>query len=564
MAGLVPSSVVTNHRSNHFVINGFDALAYRLAGQLRERYGADVVVIMTTQQVPQARDFADLDGVEVVTVPRIDEKALEDAGLEQAAGLALTAQDDVGNIHLALLARDIAPRVRMVVRMYNTDLGHSMASLVSGCRVLSDSEIAAPAFVASALGEVAASPVMVGRRTLVVARRDEVPQHDIVCGLAVTLPDGPHVLPEREDEADLVLAEQRASDLEQTLRLGTAKPKRAPWFAIAGTFVAAAVSRKTRIALTITFGVILLAGAWLGISRGLGFGEGVYTTVVTVLGGLQADKDLEGGERALQLLLGLAGLTFIPLVTALVVEGMVKAKLAVEEARLRYPHSDHIVVVGLGGVGTRVLRLLHDRELKVVAVDPNENARGVSLARELGIPLLIGDPSRTSTLRMAGVERCRALMAIAKSDVSNLETALHGRMLQERLHVVLRVFDGDLAARVRRTFNLPLSRSVSYLAAPVFAEALMDREVIGTIAVERRLLLVADVFVPPGSSLHGVTVGQIDEPGEVRVIAVTEFGEPRPLWRPLPVRPLKPRDRITVVATRQGLGDLVERSALAR
>src|SRR5262249_51452069 len=162
-------------------------------------------------------------------------------------------------------------------------------------------------------------------------------------------------------------------------------------------------------------------------------------------------------------------------------------------------------------------------ELKVVAVDRDENARGVSLARELGIPLLIGDPSRNITLRMAGVERCRALMAIAKSDVSNLETALRGRMLQERLHVVLRVVDGDLAARVRRTFNLPLSRSVSYLAAPVFAEALMDREVIGTIAVERRLLLVADVFVQPGSSLDGQMVGQVDEAGEVRVIAVTEF-----------------------------------------
>ena len=553
---------MTNHRSNHFVINGFDALAYRLAGQLSERYAADVLVIMTAQQVPQARDFSDLTGVEVLTVPRIDETMLREAGLDQAAGFGLTAQDDVGNIHLALLARDVAPRVRLVVRMYNTDLGHNMASLISGCRVLSDSEIAAPAFVASALGEVAATPVVVGRRTLVVARRDEVPQHDIVCGLAITLPDGPHVLPEREEAADLVLTEQRASTLEQTLRLGTAKPKRAPWFAIAGAFLAAAVSRKTRIALTIVFGVILLAGALLSLSRGLGMWDGVYTTVVTVLGGLQVEEDLRSGEQAMQVLLGLAGVAFIPLVTALVVEGMVKARLAVQEARLRYPHSDHIVVVGLGGVGTRVLRLLHDRELKVVAVDPDENARGVSLARELGIPLLIGDPSRNLTLRMAGVERCRSLMAIAKSDVSNLETALRGRMLQERLHVVLRVFDGDLAARVRRTFNLPLSRSVSYLAAPVFAEALMDREVIGTIAVERRLLLVADVFVQPGSSLDGLMVGQVDEAGEVRVIAVTEFGEPRPLWRPATRRLLKPRDRLTVVATRQGLGSLVERSAV--
>ncbi|HZM78727.1 MAG TPA: NAD-binding protein [Candidatus Limnocylindrales bacterium] len=554
---------MTNHRSNHFVISGSDTLAYRLASELSERYSADVVVIMTTHEVPQARDFSDLDGVEVLTVARIDEKALLEAGLERAAGFAITAQDDVGNIHVALLARDVAPDVRLVVRMYNSALGRSMASLISGCRALSDSEIAAPALVASALGEVAAAPVVVGQRTLVVTRRDEVPSGDIVCGLSVTQADGPLVLPEHEEAADLVLAEQRASTLEQTLRLGTAKPKRAPWFAIAGAFLAAAVSRKTRIALTIVFGVILLAGTLLSFSRGVGMWDGVYLTVVTVLGGLQSEASFAGGEKALQLLLGLAGLTFIPLVTALVVEGMVKARLAVEEARLRYPHSDHIVVIGLGGVGSRVLRLLHQRELKVVAIDPNENARGVSTARQLGIPLLIGDPSRESTLRMAGVERCRALMAIARSDVSNLETALQGRLLQQRLHVVLRLFDGDLASRVRRTFNLPLSRSVSFLAAPVFAEALMDREVIGTIAVERRLLLVADISVQAGSTLDGLSVGQVDDAGEVRVIAVTEFGEPRPLWRPPSGRLIKPRDRLTVVATRKGLGNLAGQSVAA-
>ena len=41
--------------------------------------------------------------------------------------------------------------------------------------------------------------------------------------------------------------------------------------------------------------------------------------------------------------------------------------------------------------------------------------------------------------------------------MSNLETTRHGRNLQERLHVVLRLFDGDLAARLRRTFSLPLT-----------------------------------------------------------------------------------------------------------
>ncbi|WP_117212740.1 NAD-binding protein [Allorhizocola rhizosphaerae] len=550
---------MTSPRSDHFVINGADGLTYRLAEQLSVRYGASVVVLMTAQQRMAAKDFSELAGVRVVVRQRIDEQALREVGLATAAGLALTAQDDVGNIHVALLARELAPALRVVVRMYNTDLGHSIEALLGNCKVLSDSEIAAPVLVATALGEIAATPVQVGRRTLVVARRDAVAAHEIVCELAFTAGTGgePHMLPAEDEPADLVLAEARRSALESTHRVAPSRAERASRIGLLVTFLRTLVTRKSRIAVSVVLGVMVVAGAILGASRGLSIWDGFYLAVVTALGGLQTTPEFSRGQQVWQLVLGVAGLAFIPLVTALVVEGMVRARLAVAQVRLRLPQSDHVVVVGLGGVGTRVLRLLHHRGVKTVAIAPDEQARGVPVARELQIPLIIGDPSRVTTLRTAGVDRCRALMAVSNNDVSNLEVALHGRNLQEHLHVVLRVFDGDLAARARRILNLPLSRSVSYLAAPAFAEALMEREVIGTIAVERRVLLLAEVFVPPGSPLEGTTVAAVDEPGSVRVIAVTEFGEPRPLWKPPLTRRVRTRDKLTVVATRDGLSRLI-------
>ncbi|GIH09161.1 potassium transporter TrkA [Rhizocola hellebori] len=545
------------------MINGADGLTYRLAEQLSSRYGSPVVVLMTRQQRLTALDFEDLPGVRTVVVDRLDEAALGQANLATAAGLALTVQDDVGNIHVALQARDVAPGLRLVVRMYNTNLGHNIETLLGDCKVLSDAEIAAPALVASALGEVAANPVRVGRRTLIVARRADVAPNRVVCGLAVTDgQEGPSILPASDDIADLVLAEgDEKSNLESTQRIGATKPKRASWFGLMLTFVSAVASRKTRIAVTVVLGIIAAAGVALGMSLGLPGWEGFYSAAATVLTGPQPNAGYTTWQQALQLVLGIAGLAFIPLITAVIVEGSVRARLAVAQVRLQQPHVNHVVVVGLGGVGTRVLRLLHDRGIKVVAIAASEQARGVSLARELEIPLIIGEPSRESTLRMAGVERCRALMAVERADVSNLETALHGRNLQERLHVVLRLFDGDLAARVRRTFNLPLSRSVSYLAAPAFAEALMDREVIGTFSVGRRVLLLAEASVVPGSALEGKTIGEVDTPGMLRVIALTEFGEPRPLWRPAAGRRIGARDMLTVVASRDGLSNLVSRSA---
>jgi Trk K+ transport system NAD-binding subunit len=549
--------------SAHFVICGFDGLAYRLAEQLTTRYDTDVVVVMTAEQQrqPAARDFSELDRVRVVVVERIGEPALERADLADAAGLALTAQDDVGNIHLALQARDMTARLRIVIRMYNTSLAHSIEPLLGDCKVLSDSEIAAPAIVASALREVAANPVRVAQRTLVVVRRADVGERYVICGLADTEAEGgPRVLPRDEGSADLVLADLRGiPDLESTLGTRPA-PARGRRIELARTFLGTLVSRKSRIAISVVLGLIIVATAALGFSLRTGPGEAIYQALATVLGGPQPTDGYTPFQKTLQMLLGVAGLTLIPLITALVVEGMVRARLAVAVVRLKQPHADHLVVAGLGGVGTRVLRLLHDRGVRMVAIAAEETSRGVPLARELGVPLIIGDPGRESTLRAAGADQARALLAITNSDASNLETALRARNLRPNLHVVLRLFDGDLARRVSRTFNLPFSQSVSYLAAPAFAEALMDREVIGTIPVERRVLLLAEVVVTAGSDLDGARIADADDPGTLRVIALNEFGEPRPLWRPPVARRLRTNDRLTVVGTRAGLSALIRRS----
>jgi Trk K+ transport system NAD-binding subunit len=562
---LTTSTVAPNTRrarANHFVISGFDGLAYRLAEELTTRYGADVVVLMTPEQQRTGRDFEELAGVRVVVVDRLDERAFGRADLGTASGLALTLQDDVGNIHVALRARELAPNQRLVVRMYNSSLGHGIEQLLGNCRVLSDAEIAAPALVAAALGEVAASPLPVAGRVLTVARRSEVPAHDIVCGLANTGDAaGPDLLPADHQRAELVLAELRAPSMLDTMDLVTQSVERQArrWWRVTGVFRAARglVSRRIRIALTVVLGLLVVAGAVFSYGQHLSVWEGVYATMVNAFGGPQQDEKLSWWLQGAQLLIGIGGLALVPLITAMVVESLVNARIALTQGRLRLAIADHVVVVGLGNVGTRVLRLLHDRGVPVVAIDVNEQARGVQLARELGVPLILADAARETTLRSASVDTCRALMNLASSDVINLEAALHGRNLKPHLRVVVRIFDGDLARRVRRTFDIRLTRSVSYVAAPAFAEALMDRDVIGTIAVERRVLLIADVFVAPGTQLEGLRITEINRPGEVRVIAKTAFGEPRPLWDPPVDHLVAARDRLTVVGTRNGLSRLM-------
>ena len=60
-----------------------------------------------------------------------------------------------------------------MVRIFNTGLGERMRAFFQDCAVLSGSSMAAPSFVAAALGEPTPSHVRLAGRTLYVARREE-------------------------------------------------------------------------------------------------------------------------------------------------------------------------------------------------------------------------------------------------------------------------------------------------------------------------------------------------------------------------------------------------------
>jgi len=160
------------------------------------------------------------------------------------------------------------------------------------------------------------------------------------------------------------------------------------------------------------------------------------------------------------------------------------------------------------------------------------------------------------TLRAASVDTCQALVVVSTDDGANLRAALNARSFDADLRVVLRLFDGDFAERIQQAFGIGISRSVSYLAAPAFAAALLDRAVIATIPVGRHALLVTEVPVGAGSPLDGRPLAAVARPGEVRLLAHSRAGQ-RTDWSADPRMVIQAGDRLTVVARRAGLTALL-------
>jgi Trk K+ transport system NAD-binding subunit len=95
---------------------------------------------------------------------------------------------------------------------------------------------------------------------------------------------------------------------------------------------------------------------------------------------------------------------------------------------------------------------------------------------------------------------------------------------------------------------------VPYLAAPAFAAAMLEHQVLRTIAVGRHVLLIADVRVADQAGLAGSFLADTEQDGQARILALQVSGSAGVDWSPHRDYLLGPGDRLIVLATRKGLG----------
>jgi Trk K+ transport system NAD-binding subunit len=547
-----------DRRGDHLIVCGDGPLSYRITEELTSRYGERVTVILPDRRHNHGPQISALPRVRVLEHPELSSQAFTDADVQSARALAVVWQDDVGNLHAGLRAQELNPGLRLVLAIFNRRLGEHIRMLFPDCMVLSGTAMSAPSFVAAALGEPAPSHIRVQRRTLYVARPDDVAAGAVVCGLTTDDHDGPRLLPPGtglRDRADLVLAVADGTPRNPLAR------RRNPALAVAG-MLRRLVGGKFGLVFAALLAVIVV-GFVLLVAAHYALTDALYLTLMDLTGSALTRPQDTSAEKVAQVMLTVDGMAFIPVITALVVG----ARLTGSVRRAPRPASGHIIVVGLGNVGSAVTGQLHDLGFDVVCVDNKPNAPGIPLARQLGLPVVIGDAFREETLHAAHLDTCLALVSVTSLDVVNLETALTARALRDDVRIVLRLTDDDLAERLEKTTGNMISRSVPYLAAPAFATAMLEHQVLRTIDVGRHVLLIAEIRVAEQAGLAGSPIRDTEQDGQARVLALQASGAPLAPggttppnppgaldWSPDRGRVLAAGDRLIVLATRGGLG----------
>ncbi len=536
------------------------------------------------------------------------EAVLAEAGVERAAALALVYDDDETNIRAALTARRLNPRLRLVLRLYNRRLGQHIeelldqaAALATGgppgdgvandasTTVLSDADTAAPALAATAVVGTSkvvqtdglllraverlpaepggpALPDLPGLPTLALlsANANDPAFAD---GSETSGEQGPLLLPDATAVRDA--AGRRGSVvLEQvSYSAGPALPT-GRGVGMVPSF-ASLFSRRLRISLAGLVACVFALAVALWLATGIHPLGALYLTLLDLFSVNDPAIGSSTDRQILQLLSGLVGLLLLPVLLAAVLEALGTFRGAGALRRPPRGLGGHVVLLGLGKIGTRVLIRLRELNIPVVCVEAGPEARGLAVARRLRVPVVLGDVTQEGVLEAAKIHRAHALLAVTSSDTTNLEAALYARSLRPDLRVVLRLYDDDFATAVYRTLRaahpqaLTRSRSVSHLSAPSFAGAMMGRQILGAIPVERRVLLFAALQVGGHAQLEGKTVGEAFRAGYWRVLAL-DTGRERQggsglVWDLPDTYVLRGSDRVVLAATRRGLAELLRR-----
>lgn len=171
--------------------------------------------------------------------------------------------------------------------------------------------------------------------------------------------------------------------------------------------------------------------------------------------------------------------------------------------------SNHVILCGLGKLGLRVLQELIRLGEQVVVVEKDPHCPSIAFARINDVPVRIGTHRVENILKECNIDEAKSIILATDDDLANLEYALDARRARPTIQVVLRMFDQELASKVRQAFDIDLAFSTSALAAPLFAVSSSDPSIINSFYLEDKLLVVAKITVRKGSQLDGQDVDSL-------------------------------------------------------
>ncbi len=218
----------------------------------------------------------------------------------------------------------------------------------------------------------------------------------------------------------------------------------------------------------------------------------------------------------------------------------------------------HIIVIGVGHVGLRIIRELLQMDYEVVAVDLDVSREAGEYLRVARVPLVSGDAREVHVLEKASLKHAKAAIVATSNDHVNLEVTMRLRDMNPNICLVSRMWDSSLAKQIEGFFDAKVM-SASDLVAPAFAWAAVT-EIEQTLEIDDMVYNMIRLKVRPGSFMDGETVEDIQQDEGVDIVLLHKGENSQPKVHPKGTAIVRGGDTLVMFAEHDRIIEIVGRN----
>lgn len=460
---------------DHVIICGLGSIGFRTF-ELLNQANQKVVAVSSTMEDEWRWQVEARGGIFILGDAR-DDTLLIQAGIKEAKAILVMTDQDIVNVAIAMDARKLNPQIKIILRMFDNELGAHITKALDLHQVFSTSELAAPIFASGIFDKSAIAQFKMKGKEYLVSEES---------GTSNDLNADSIVLTEHRTYSKKLVAH-----LADTYKI-TKKNKLLKYVG-KFNYLRSPVFANFRRFLFILFCVILASALVLKWAMPLSYIDALYfvTTTVTTVG--YGDFNFSQSPSFMKFfgcLLMLTGAASLAILFSSITEIILSKKLPSILGGRPVPKKNHVIVVGAGPVGQKLVSLLLEDQLPIVVM---EGGKKDHYAQDINhkVALVDGYLRSRDTLKRANVESARAILVMTEDDVENLSVSLAAKKLNPSIINIIHVFSPKLGEKLKTSLSLDKVLCLPTIIAPYFAAAVFGDEILLALEWENQLIFLS-------------------------------------------------------------------------
>jgi voltage-gated potassium channel Kch len=446
------------------------------------------------------------------------------AGILEAETLVLATDSDALNLEILTRAHLTNPKIRIVNRLFNETLGERLDQTLPAHVSMSVASLAAPIFSFAALGNKAIGQLHLFDRLWPIQEIIIEEDHPWWGLPLYELWDDParmliYYLP-AHDEIDLISAVLLGKKLQtgDHLIIGNKPTIRAKkrfklqkW--LRNLFNLRPYQHYVQPVILVTLsllGMISIATlTYLSVNQKISLVDSLYFSVGMITGAGGNEKVAESTPDSIKIftvIMMIVGAGVIGICYALLNDFILGSRLKQFWDATRIPFRNHYIICGLGGIGTRIVRQLHEQGCEVVVIESDPNNRFLHSVRSWGIPVIIEDARLVATLETANINSAESLIVVTREDMINVEIALTAKAIAPKINLVLRSSQEQFGRSIQEVFDFDTVLCPRDLATYSFAAAALGGRILGNGMTDDLLWVALATLITPNHPFMGQIV----------------------------------------------------------